>query len=55
MLRHRAAMTWIAEILIEGFWEGAVEVAYRKGGWVGGAVALLAPFVVIGLVLWLVL
>lgn len=48
-------MTWIAEIIIEGFWEGAVEVAYRKGGWAGGAAVLFGPFVVIGLALWVVL
>ena len=25
MLRHRVAMTWIAEILIEGFWEARLK------------------------------
>jgi hypothetical protein len=48
-------MTWIAEIIVQGFWEGAVEVAYRKWGWIGGAVALIGPFVVGGLVLWIIL
>lgn len=47
-------MTWIAEIIVQGFWEGAVEVSYHKWGWVGGAVALIGPFVVCGLILWII-
>lgn len=43
-------MTWLAEILVQGFWEGVVETAYRKWGLLGGAAALLGPFVVLGLV-----
>ena len=54
VLRHRDNMTWIAEIIVQGFWEGAVEVAYRKWGWVGGAVALLGPFAIAGLALWII-
>lgn len=53
-LLHRGAMTWLAEIIVQGFWEGAVEVAYHKWGWIGGAVALLGPFVVGGVVLWII-
>jgi len=54
VLLHRGGMTWIAEIIVQGFWEGAVEVAYHKWGWVGGAVTLLGPFVVGGAVLWII-
>ncbi|HKX22290.1 MAG TPA: hypothetical protein VJM81_03340, partial [Rhizorhapis sp.] len=50
---HIARMAWLAEMIVQGFWEGAVEAAYRKWGWVGGAVALLGPFVVGGLLLWI--
>lgn len=52
VLRHRTAMTWLAEIIVQGLWEGAVEVAYRRWGWIGGAVVLLGPFIIGGLVLW---
>ena len=51
---HRVTMTWIAEMIVQGFWEGAVEVAYHKWGWVGGAAALLGPFVVGGVALWII-
>jgi len=45
-------MTWLAEIIVQGFWEGAVEIAYRKCGWIGGAAVLLGPIIIVGLVLW---
>ena len=48
-------MTWIAEIIVQGFWESAVEVAYHKWGWLGGAVALLGPFAIGGVALWIIL
>nr|WP_267495227.1 hypothetical protein [Sphingomonas sp. PL-96] len=35
--------------MIEGFWEGAVEAAYRRWGFLAGAAALFAPFLVLGL------
>jgi hypothetical protein len=44
-------MGWLAEFMIQGFWEGLVEVAYRKWGWPGGMVALAAPFLLIGLII----
>ncbi|WP_164847393.1 hypothetical protein [Sphingobium algorifonticola] len=47
-------MNWLAEILIQGFWEGVVELSYRKWGWIGGGVALLGPFIIVGLLLWLI-
>jgi hypothetical protein len=47
-------MAWIAEILIQGFWEGVVELSYRKWGWIGGAIALLGPFIVGGILLWVI-
>lgn len=47
-------MTWLAEFIVQGFWEGAVEVAYRKWGWIGGAVALLGPFMIGGLLLLII-
>ena len=49
-------MTWIAEIaevVVQGFWEGVVEAAYRKWGWIGGALALSGPFVIGGSILWI--
>ena len=46
-------MAWLAELIIQSFWEGAVEIAYRKWGWVGGGTALFGPFILIGLILWL--
>ena len=45
-------MTWLAEISVQGFWEGAVEIAYRRRGWIGGVTVLLGPFIIGGLVLW---
>jgi len=45
-------MTWLAEIIVQGFWEGAVEIAYRRWGWIGGAAVLLGPITIVGLVLW---
>jgi hypothetical protein len=56
-LRHRVAMTWIgevAEVVLQSFWEGAVEAAYRKWGWAAGALALFGPFVAAGLALWVI-
>lgn len=47
-------MGWIAEFIIQGFWEGAVEVAYRKWGWTGGIIAFLAPFAIGAFILWLI-
>jgi hypothetical protein len=47
-------MTWIAEIVVQGFWEVTVEVAYRKWGCVGGAAALVGPFASAALALWMV-
>ncbi|WP_156404859.1 hypothetical protein [Sphingomonas sp. Root241] len=44
-------MGWVAEFLIQGFWESLVEAAYRKWGWVGGMVAFAAPFLLIGLII----
>jgi hypothetical protein len=38
--------------MIEGFWEGAVQSAYRRWGFLTGAAALLAPLLVFGLLLW---
>jgi hypothetical protein len=51
-LRQIHPMAWLAELLIQGLWEGIVEGAYRKWGLMGGAVALLGPFVVFGLLIW---
>lgn len=51
---HFATMTWLAEILIQGFWDGVVELSYRKWGLLGGAAALLGPFIIGGLLLWLI-
>lgn len=45
-------MGWLAEIIVEGFWHGVVEASHRKWGLLGGAVALLGPFVVLGLLAW---
>jgi hypothetical protein len=45
-------VAWLAEIVIEGFWEGAVESAYRRWGFLAGAAALFAPFLVLGLTIW---
>ncbi|WP_233503388.1 hypothetical protein [Sphingomonas psychrotolerans] len=46
-------MGWIAEFVIQGFWEGIVELAYRKWGWFGGIIAFLSPFVAVASVVWL--
>jgi len=48
-------MDWIAEIFIQGLWEGFGEVAYHKWGWVGAISVFLAPIVLIGLLLWALL
>ena len=48
-------MTWLAEIIVEGFWQGAVETAYRKWGFLAAVAVLFSPFVVGGLLLYLVL
>ncbi len=45
-------MTWLAEMIVQGFWERAVEIAYRKRERIGGAVALFGSFLFGGLVLW---
>lgn len=45
-------MGWLAELILQGFWEGAVEVAYRKWGWLGGGVAFLFPPILIVLMIW---
>ena len=52
-LRHDARMGWIAEWIIQGFWEGAVEVAYRRWGWFGGIAAFLLPIMLVALAVWL--
>lgn len=46
-------MAWLGEMIAQWIWEGAVEVAYRKWGWVGGAITLVGPFIILGLVIWL--
>ncbi|MDT8758637.1 hypothetical protein MZO42_08000 [Sphingomonas psychrotolerans] len=46
-------MGWIAEFVVQEFWEGAVELAYRKWGWFGGIVAFLLPILAIVFVVWL--
>lgn len=48
-------MAWLAEFVIQGFWEGLVEVAYRKWGWVGGAIVLLGPILLLALIVVLVI
>ena len=50
---HHQRMAWLAELIIQGFWECAVETAYRKGGWIGGGIVLFGPFILAGLILWL--
>ncbi len=45
-------VAWIAELLIQGIWEGIVAVVFRKWGLVPGILALLSPFVIFGLVIW---
>ena len=47
-------MTWLVELLVQGFWEGAVEGAYRKWGLIGAAAALFGPFILIGSTLWII-
>lgn len=54
-LRQRAAMTWLVEIIVEGFWQGAVEAANRKWGWLAAVAVLFSPFAIGGLLLWMVL
>lgn len=46
-------MGWIAEFVVQGFWEGVVELAYRKWGWVGGIIAFLLPIAAVVLLVWL--
>ena len=46
-------MGWIAEFIIQGFWEGAVEVAYRKWGWLGGIIAFFLPIISVIFAVWL--
>lgn len=48
-------MGWIAEFIIQGFWEGAVEAAYRKWGWLGGLTAFFLPIVIIAFAVWLLI
>lgn len=36
-------MSWVAEIIIQVFWEGAIEAGYRKWGWLGGIIAFVSP------------
>jgi hypothetical protein len=45
-------MAWLAEIVIQGFWEGIVQVVCRKWGLMGGAIALFCPFVAFGILIW---
>ncbi|WP_420139064.1 hypothetical protein [Sphingomonas sp.] len=45
-------MAWLVEIIVEGFWDGAVHAAHRKWGLLGGALALLSPFLFFGLLIW---
>ena len=49
---HARPMAWLVEIIVEGFWEGAVHTAYRKWGLLGGALALFSPFIAFGLLIW---
>lgn len=45
-------MSWLAEMVIQTFWEGLVEVGYRKWGWLGGIIAFVAPPAMIGLLVF---
>jgi hypothetical protein len=45
-------MTWLAEIIVQGFWESIVHAAYRKWGLSAGTVALFGPFIIFGLLIW---
>jgi hypothetical protein len=45
-------MAWPVEIIIEGFWQSAIHAAYRRWGLLGGAVALLSPFITFGPLPW---
>jgi len=47
-------MSWIAEWIIQGFWDGVVEVAYRKGGWLSAAIVLIVPPAIVILIVWLI-
>ena len=51
---YLVTMTWLAEILIQSFWEGVVHVAYRKWGLTVGAFALFALFFIVGLLIWMI-
>lgn len=46
-------MGWIAEFVVQGFWQGVVELAYRKWGWFGGIIAFLLPIAALVLGVWL--
>jgi len=50
--RHNPGVGWIAEMIVQGIWEGFVEVAYRKWGWLGGVAAFLLPPLLAILVIW---
>jgi hypothetical protein len=47
-------MGWVFEWIIQGIWQIFVEAAYKKGGWVGAALAVILPPAVIILPLWLI-
>jgi len=50
--RHDVAMSWIADVLIQEFWEGVVELAYYKWGWPGGIVAFFSPILFVVIAIW---
>jgi hypothetical protein len=46
-------MIGIAEFILQAIWEGAVEVAYHKWGWLGGLIAFLLPILFVMGGVWL--
>jgi hypothetical protein len=46
-------MGWIAEFIFQAIWEGAVEVAYQKWGWLGGVMAFFLPILFVIAGVWL--
>lgn len=46
-------MIGIAELVFQAIWEGTVEVAYQKWGWLGGLIAFLLPILFVMVGVWL--
>lgn len=47
-------MGWIVETAIDWIWTDVIYAIYKRYGWIAAAAALLAPFILIGLLIALV-